>query len=47
MTRRDGTSKSNILCAVGGFAPKVGWTQMGGGTIKSIIAWVFTDTFWF
>ena len=26
MTRREGTSKSNCLCAMGGFAPKVGWT---------------------
>ena len=30
MTRREGTSKSNILCAMGGFTPKVGWTQMYG-----------------
>ena len=30
VTRREGTSKSNIFCAMGGFAPKAGWTQMGG-----------------
>ena len=30
MTRREGTSKSNCFCAVGGFAPKVGWTQIYG-----------------
>ena len=30
MTRREGTSKSNSLCAVSGFAPTVGWTQMYG-----------------
>ena len=28
MTRRERTSKSNSLCAMSGFAPKVGWTQM-------------------
>ena len=26
VTRREGTSKSNSLCATGGFAPKVGCT---------------------
>ena len=30
MIRREGTSKSNSLCAVGGFAPKLGWAQIYG-----------------